>query len=416
MTDELKDVEEQQTQAERAGGFVPSLQRGCPIPPNRLKSVPVRRTFVEVSGGGTYVQRGNWRSQKTYVAEGTPIWWRGYTDFYVQGKDDELHDLVKKGSDEVREEEILPEDWEGWRVADREEWSKVRATEAVKELSVEESREIREQLNEANLTARILPSRVVRRWKPADQPGHPPTKKSRWCVRGDRDPDLLLLDRHAATVTASNVAIAMQLAACKKWKTAVGDLKNAFMQSERLKRAVGRLFASQPRGGLPGLHHEQLIEILAGAYGLGDAPAHWRRSLKKVLLSLGFSQSKVDPCTLEKERGYKKELSGLVVVEVDDLLCMGGDTYFQIIEQLRKKFTFGKFVFLNESPAGVSFNGRRLKSDGKGGFLIDMKKFITERLFPVELERGRKSMLKELATQTEREAARAAVGALTWAA
>ena len=297
----------------------------------------------------------------------------------------------------------------------------MRATEAVKELLVEESREIREQLNEANLTARILPSRVVRRWKPADQPGQPPTKKSRWCVRGDRDPDLLLLDRHAPTVTTSNVAIAMQLAACKKWKTAVGDLKNAFMQSERLKRAEGRLFASQPRGGLPGLHQEQLIEILAGAYGLGDAPAHWRRSLKKVLLSLGFSQSKVDPCTFalyteEKERGYKKELSGLVVVEVDDLLCMGGDTYFQIIEQLRKKFTFGKFVFLNESLAGVSFNGRRLKSDGKGGFLIDMKKFITERLFPVELERGRKSMLKEPATQAEREAARAAVGALTWAA
>ena len=193
------------------------------------------------------------------------------------------------------------------------------------------------------------------------------------------------------------------------------------MQSERLKRAEGRLFASQPRGGLPGLKPEQLIEILAGAYGLGDAPAHWRRSLKKVLLALGFTQSKVDPCTFKlytekKENGCEKELSGLVIVEVDDLLCMGDDTYFQIIEQLRQKFTFGKFVFLDESPDGVSFNGRRLKNDGKGGFLIDMKKFINERLFPVELERGRKSMLKEPATREEREAARAAVGALTWAA
>ena len=439
VTRDLKEVEEQHTtplddyweyvpqhrvlrrvhQTERVSGFVPSLQRGCPVPPNKLKSA--RRTVMEISGGGTYVQKGNWRYQKHQVAEGPPMRWRGYTDFYVQGKDDELLYLVKKGSDEVREDEITPEDWEKWRVADGEEWSKVSATEAVKELSVEESREVRRQLEEANLSARILPSRVVRRWKPADQPGQPPSMKSRWCIRGDRDPDLLLLDRHAPTVTTSNIAIAMQLAASKKWRTAVGDLKNAFMQSERLKRAEGRLFASQPRGGLPGLESEQLIEILAGAYGLGDAPAHWRRSLKKVLLALGFTQSKVDPCTFKmytekKENGCEKEISGLVIVEVDDLLCMGDHTYFQIIEQLRQKFTFGKFVFLDESPDGVSFNGRRLKNDGKGGFLIDMKKFINERLFPVELERGRKSMLKEPATREEREAARAAVGALTWAA
>ena len=172
MTEDLKEMEEQLTtplddyweyipqhrvlrrvyQTERVSGFVPSLQRGCPVPPNKLKSA--RRTVMEISGGGTYVQKGNWRFQKHQVAEGPPMWWRGYTDFYVQGKDDELLYLVKKGSDEVREDEITPEDWEKWRVADGEEWSKVSATDAVKELSVEESREIRRQLEEANLLAR----------------------------------------------------------------------------------------------------------------------------------------------------------------------------------------------------------------------------------------------------------------------
>lgn len=58
------------------------------------------------------------------------------------------------------------------------------------------------------------------------------------------------------------------------------------MQSDRLVRNEGRLFCRQPKGGLPGLEPNQLIEILAGAYGPGDAPAHWRRSLRNVLLEL----------------------------------------------------------------------------------------------------------------------------------
>ena len=68
----------------------------------------------------------------------------------------------------------------------------------------------------------------------------------------------------------------------------------------------------------------QIIDVLAGAYGLGDAPAHWRKSLKKVLSQLGHVQSEMDPCTFKyfhQTSDGKSHLSGIITVEVDDLLC-----------------------------------------------------------------------------------------------
>eukprot|EP00435_Cladocopium_sp_Y103_P076160 s11_g79.t1 len=128
------------------------------------------------------------------------------------------------------------------------------------------------------------------------------------------------------------------------------------------------------------MDHRQLVEILAGAYGLGDAPAHWRKSLKRVLLDLGYVQSAMDPCLFKLVIAGK--LEGLIIVEVD----------------------------------GTSFNGRRLRATGDGGFLIDMEKFVSERLKEVSLDKGRAQAKNEPATEKERSEARAVLGALTWAA
>eukprot|EP00913_Durusdinium_trenchii_P032934 g30831.t1 len=197
------------------------------------------------------------------------------------------------------------------------------------------------------------------------------------------------------------------------WKAAVGDLKNAFMQSDKLVRPAGRLFCKQPRGGLPGLQEGQLIEILAGAYRLGDAPAHWRKSLKKALFQGGFQQSSMDPCVFKSFKDGK--LRGLLAVEVDDLFGAGDEHFFQQMEALRQRFDFGKFARLEEEKAGVGFNGRRIKQEGNE-FLIDMEKFVSERLNPVKLATGRATKVKEDATNEEKELVRAAVGSLTWAA
>ena len=122
----------------------------------------------------------------------------------------------------------------------------------------------------------ILPGRFVRRKKPGDQPGEAPSFKSRWCVRGDQDPDLLTLARAAPTVTTSSLMVVLQLAASRQMPGTIGDLWKAFMQSDRLQREHGKLYADHTRRGLKGLVPGQLVELVSGVYGLGDAPLHFR--------------------------------------------------------------------------------------------------------------------------------------------
>ena len=84
-----------------------------------------------------------------------------------------------------------------------------------------------------------------------------------------------------STPPATTFGAILQVTASMKFPACVGDLRNAFCQSGLLVRKDGKLYAAEPRGGIPGLHPEEIVEIVAGMYGLGDAPSHWRRTLKQ---------------------------------------------------------------------------------------------------------------------------------------
>ena len=83
--------------------------------------------------------------------------------------------------------------------------------------------------------------------------GAPATAKARWCVLGHRDPDILELDRAAPTPQTSSIYTALLVAASLQHRLTLGDLKTAFMQSERAHgdRPKGKLYASVPPGGIP---------------------------------------------------------------------------------------------------------------------------------------------------------------------
>ena len=53
-----------------------------------------------------------------------------------------------------------------------------------------------------------------------------------------------------------------------------------------------------------------------------------------------------------------ESLQGLVVVEVDDLLCMGTEGHYQVLKKLQETFTFGKFVDLRSQEEGVPWTWR----------------------------------------------------------
>jgi len=121
----------------------------------------------------------------------------------------------------------------------------------------------------------------------------------------------------------------------------------------------------------------------------------------------------MDSCTFRYFEDGKLKGIMVVEVEVDDLLTLGDEAHFAKMQELQRRFKFGKFKFLDEEQQGVSFNGRRLRMDEHGTYHIDMQKFIEERLREVKLEVGRAAM-KEVNAQ-RKNALMPVIGALTWA-
>eukprot|EP00435_Cladocopium_sp_Y103_P071079 s134_g36.t1 len=347
-------------------------------------------------------------------------WWKGITEFKVDS-----HFLShgqgyspKRGEGEVFPHEIPDEEWPEWIAQDTEEFQKIVKSGALRILSMEESNAVREQLAKEGKSNRILPSRMVRRYKPGDAPGAPRTKKSRFCIRGDKDPDIADLARFAPTVTTSNLQVLIQAAVNHAFRGVIGDLKSAFTQSLPLVRKGGKLYCRSVNGSMPGLEEGQLAEIILGCYGLCDAPMHWRKTLVSFLVDeLGYKQSALDPCTYllhgpDSNKPGEKRLLGMVAVEIDDLLMFGGEEHEAKMSQLRKRFTFGKVEPLDEK--GANFNGRRLRCI-QDTVLVDMKAFVEERLEKVQLSPQRLKQKHERLTDEETGLVRKVCGSLNWA-
>ena len=399
----------------RRAGYNPIGAKDLPIPIEEIEDQ--RSTTVQARGRDSNKEEkvflDKWKgTEKTFFQESN--WWTGKTEFTVKaGGALEVWAAAKKGQDEVDLRKESPESLEKWKVADAAEWEKMASSGAVKVLSVEESRKVRAKLKETNQEDRVLPTKIARRYKPGEQPGEKPSRKSRLCIRGDLDPDVLELERFAPTVTTLNFNILLQVAANSGMSATVGDLKNAFCQSRPLERERGALYFQQPREGISGLHPEQIVWIINGVYGLVDAPLHWRKSLVQDLEALGYRASRMDPC-LFLLFNQNNVLEGAIAVEVDDLFTVGHSKHHEQMDKLQKKYTFGKYVQLRGDEKGASFNGRRIRQQADGGFLIDMQKFVEERLNPINLPKGRASQRKEAATEEERGQARAVCGALNW--
>ena len=223
------------------------------------------------------------------------------------------------------------------------------------------------------------------------------------------------LASYSPTVSTQNVQVILQLASSLRVEGSCGDLKAAFMQSDPLKRERGELFVTPPPGGLPGLEEEQLVQIVSGVYGLIDAPLHWRRTLTTYLRDeLKYQQSRLDPTIFFLH--INGRLEGIIIIEIDDLLCFGYDRHDKQLSKLRERFKFGKFKKLQELADGTSFNGRRIQQDKDYNIRVDVSKFVKERLSEVHLEKGRKSTPDAEALPEEIKKVRAAIGSLSWCA
>ena len=224
---------------------------------------------------------------------------------------------------------------EKFRASDTTEWEAIVGTKAVRIVRADQAHKIRRTHAD-----RILSSRMVRRLKP--QPGIdvPPKAKSRWCVRGYEDPDTEEMQVYAPTPQTESLMMMLQIVASLGWDLTLADAKNAFCQSDRLRREAGPIYV-EPCEGLP-LGPGELIELVAPVYGLNDAPVLWHRTLTTWLAEQGFEKSLLEPC-LWVLRGTSHLPKAAILIEVDDLLIGASAKDTAILkEKLTSRFTFGK--------------------------------------------------------------------------
>ena len=124
--------------------------------------------------------------------------------------------------------------------------------------------------------------------------------KSRWCLQGHLDPDLdqKLLDGMLKSPTLSQIGrmLLMQVISSYQWDLQLGDIKGAFLESGPLPSKYRPLYASQPRGGIPGVPPEAVLEVAGNVYGQNDAPCAWCRTFNDEAIQSGWVRSKFDSC------------------------------------------------------------------------------------------------------------------------
>jgi len=305
------------------------------------------------------------------------------------------------------------------------EWNSIKApgNEGVAAIKIhrgKEAQELRQKYKD-----RIVPSRWHEKWKDMGDGFDNGLKdpnvsahlgaKSRWILQGFHDPDIHLLNRSVPTPETSDVPLALQIIASLRALGWIGDIKSAFTQGIKGLRP-DRLFASPPAGGVPGEDNDILIELLAEVYGLITGPPAWRKTLLVTFKELGFKRHPLAPCVAlmyETIDGTPDRLSGVIVVETDDLLGGGiGDQYHGAVEELRRRFKFGKWTQLQEKSD--EYGGRTLKQHSNYSFTISMVRYLRERAREIHLPRGRCKEPEADATEAEITAMRGLTGKLNW--
>lgn len=256
---------------------------------------------------------------------------------------------------------------------------------------------------------RIMSSRFVITEKTEDEDKR---IKSRWCLRGHHDPDLItkILAGKCHSPTLSQLArnLVLQLIVSHKWTMNLGDIKGAFLEADVKEQAsINPVYSELPPGGVPGVKEGSLVLILGNIYGANDAPHNWYKEFDKVALESGFVRSKFDSC-LYLCFSPSGILEGIMGAHVDDTITGGaGETYDRAIASLRSRFPFRKW----RSGEG-EFLGTLYKQDPHTFEILYQQREYAVNITPIKVSRERARQVEFPATPKEIAALRAVNGAL----
>ena len=184
--------------------------------------------------------------------------------------------------------------------------------------------------------------------------------KARWCLQGHLDPDVLQKVSsgtcHSPTMSQLSRSLLLQLIVSNKWQLCLGDIKGAFLEAGPLKQQFRPLFASQPVGGIPGMHKDDVIEVVGNVYGLNDAPFSWYETFDREARACGFERSQFDNCVYFFRDPEDHSLSGVLGAHVDDSLTGGaGKAYDAAVLKLKSRSPYRKWRVGSGEFCGVMY-------------------------------------------------------------
>lgn len=239
--------------------------------------------------------------------------------------------------------------------------------------------------------------------------------KSRWCLQGHSDPDfrskLSAGAFNSPTMSQLARSLVLQSIVSNKWTLCLGDIKGAFLESGPIASKYRPLFAKQPEGGIPGLDHNDVIEVLGNVYGSNDAPFNWWQTFDEAAIEIGWRRSQFDNC-LYFLRDSDNNLVGILGSHVDDTITGGaGPVYEEAIAKLKKRFPYRKWRVGSGEFCGVQYH-----QDPRSFEITFHQKEYALQLRPIALSRDRLRDKEAPATDREIAALRAINGAANWLA
>eukprot|EP00435_Cladocopium_sp_Y103_P050118 s180_g15.t1 len=236
--------------------------------------------------------------------------------------------------------------------------------------------------------------------------------KARWCLQGHLDPDLS--DKASSgrlqspTLSQMGRTALFQLMASKGWLLQLGGIKGAFLEAGPIPACYRPLFARLPAGGIPGVDHECLIEILGNVYGQNDAPAAWYKVFDTEVIKAGFERSKFDNCLYWMRENGK--LTGALGAHVDDTATGGmGPKYLKALEYLKTRFPYRKW----RTQEG-EFCGSHYRQEVSTGVIHMSQRPFAEALKPAYLPNSRKQNRSAQLDPKEISVLRGINGSLGW--
>jgi len=157
-----------------------------------------------------------------------------------------------------------------------------------------------------------------------------PITKARLCARGFEEDQNFRTD--SPTCSREGIRVILTLIASKGWKCNSLDVKTAFLQGKVLERVV---IVKPPKEA----QTDKLWLLQKCVYGLADASRYWYLKVKEELCKLGGKPSKYDQGIFYFCSG--KQLIGIIILFVDDLLWAGVENFNQTISKLKLIFQVG---------------------------------------------------------------------------